>query len=139
MVEPDQFRRNVRSLGVEATDEELDVLFTKFDEDGGGTLGIYELKGTLMTLRNVQREVAEEHASLASKWRAINAAHAEFYKAQLVFEAGEVKEAQREKSLAEEFTIADRAAKKLQQKEHRKEEETAMYEAKNAAAGARQR
>ena len=88
-VNPEQFRRNVRSLGIEATDEELDKLFEELDEDGGGTLGLYELKISLMMLRDAQRDFVDAQVGLAANWRAVRTAQARFQSAQLKFEADE--------------------------------------------------
>jgi len=39
-----QFRRNVKSFGLEATNAEIDGLFAELDGDGGGTLDVGELQ-----------------------------------------------------------------------------------------------
>ena len=46
-----QFRINVRGLGLEASDHEIDGLFRSLDEDGGGTLDMSEIKHALANLQ----------------------------------------------------------------------------------------
>ena len=46
-----EFRTNVRGLGLEASNDELDDLFRSLDEDGGGTLDMPEVKHALSTLQ----------------------------------------------------------------------------------------
>ena len=47
-----EFRKNVRELGLEASNPEIDGLFKSLDEDGGGTLDMPEIKHALQTLHD---------------------------------------------------------------------------------------
>lgn len=51
-----QFRANVRSTGVDDSDEALDELFRSIDLDGGGTLDLHELQKALERLRDASKE-----------------------------------------------------------------------------------
>lgn len=46
-----EFRTNVKSLGLQATNEEIDTLFRSLDEDGGGSLDMNEIKHALTNLQ----------------------------------------------------------------------------------------
>lgn len=95
----DQFRRNMRRLeqtaqdqsqevasprsgdavaqdNLEADDAELESLFQKFDEDGGGTLDLDELKSALNILKGDAREAGNDllvlEAGTQSMWKRVS-------------------------------------------------------------------
>ena len=60
------FSKNVRGLGLNASDEELGELFTKLDDDGGGTLDHSEIKEALRGLTEAAK-VADGKSKKAAK------------------------------------------------------------------------
>uniref|UniRef100_A0A7S2JB14 EF-hand domain-containing protein n=1 Tax=Haptolina brevifila TaxID=156173 RepID=A0A7S2JB14_9EUKA len=56
-----EFRLAVRSsLKVRATDDEINTFFDHFDEDGGGSLTLDELKPALLALQNARKNKSDE-------------------------------------------------------------------------------
>jgi Ca2+-binding EF-hand superfamily protein len=62
-----EFRQNLRGLGLEATDDELNGLFDDCDEDGGGELELGELMGLLKGLQEARANHEEDEKALARK------------------------------------------------------------------------
>eukprot|EP00966_Prymnesium_polylepis_P216345 5008352-Prymnesium_polylepis.1 len=60
------FRTNVRNLGLKAEDDEIDALFARMDDDGGGSLDLVELRTALQKLQDEASVAAEEATKIAT-------------------------------------------------------------------------
>jgi len=83
-VNKEEFRKNIKDLGVEANSYEIDELFTKLNTDGGGDLSLKqveksftmmqkatwaaqkELKESDKTLARMRKEAAKQHSQIAA-------------------------------------------------------------------------
>lgn len=61
LVDPVEFRTNVKGLGLTATNDEIDGLFKSLDKDGGGKLDIDEIKAAL---RKLQEDAVSDQQTL---------------------------------------------------------------------------
>ena len=69
-----QFRRNVRSMNIDADNESIDALFVSVDQDGGGSLDVSEIRQALehwkqATAQADQRSVKLQKIS-SGMWKA---------------------------------------------------------------------
>ena len=55
-IDTEEFKREVKKMGVAATKEEMDALFISLDADGGGTLDLDEVR---KWLRRMETEAEE--------------------------------------------------------------------------------
>lgn len=143
-----QFRKNVRTLGINDEDDALDALFDTMDQDGGGTLDLEELKSALTSLREASvesdREVERLKKRSADQWKAAKIAQLELKKLRKADEVAEAARLEAEAAALEERKAeAEAKAAQLEAKKaaaaKAREEEKAAYDAKiamrRAAAG----
>ena len=111
LIDKDEFRTNVKKLGLVATNLEIDDLFDKLDKDGGGELDSSEIKKAfrhlLDTAKDADKRVKHIEKSLSSDLAATRSAQAAFLEAQRADE-----EAAKERARNEEAMAAERAAAK---------------------------
>ena len=134
-----QFRRNVRSMNIDADNESIDALFVSVDQDGGGSLDVSEIRQALehwkqATAQADQRSVKLQKIS-SGMWKA-----AKVKQMELKQRFSDIEEAERAKveaaaKLEQDKKDAEEAAKKrerarLQAVKERKREEAAEFEAK---------
>lgn len=140
-VDRKQFRKGVRTFGVNDEDQALDALFDSLDDDGGGTLDNEELKAALSVLRDASVESDREVERLKKKsvelWKAAKMSQLELKKQRKADELAAQAEKEQEAKDAEERTAAAEAAQqalmvKKAEEARRKEEESSAYEAKIA-------
>lgn len=132
-VSPEEFCSNVRALGLNAGDEELDGLFKSLDEDGGGTLDAAEIKVALKRLQGAQKDAskaAKQVMKTATEFEKL-ARFAQWELQQLLLAEEKAEAELAEKAAREE---AEREAAFTQQKAARA---AAAAEKKNASARAR--
>lgn len=58
------FRMGVRSLGLAANNAEVDALFNEYDDDGGGSLDIPELRSALKSMKVSASKISSEAAAI---------------------------------------------------------------------------
>ena len=137
-----EFREHVAELGVVGTREEVDALFDTYDDDGGGSLDLEELKPTLnklietakataATIKEVNKSLAAVRKEARTRQKGVVAMH--------VKEAAEAKaKAEAEMRAKVEAEAAAAEAKRMMAEaraaaEARKKAEKEEYEARIAA------
>lgn len=134
-----QFRRNVRTLGLDATDGDIDDLFSSLDSDDGGTLDLEELRLALSQLQEAgvaaEKEMARLTKACGELWRTAKAAQSELKHQRKVDEAADQQmreaaaEEARMRAKAEEETRLKKVEAAAEAKK-RKLEQKAAFEAK---------
>ena len=137
-----QFRKNVRTFGIDCDDDAMDELFDELDENKDGILDTDEVREALTNLREASIESDKEAQRLRKvvdqAWKQAKASQIELRKRKKNEEAEEkLKKEAAEAAAAEaerlrEVAAAAKAAK-AEEKRLRKAEERAEYEA-NARA-----
>ena len=137
-----QFRKNVRTFGIDGDDDAMDELFDELDENKDGILDTDEVREALTNLREASIESDKEAQRLRKvvdqAWKQAKASQIELRKRKKNEEAEEkLKKEAAEAAAAEaerlkEVAAAAKAAK-AEEKRLRKAEERAEYEAKIAA------
>ena len=136
-----QFRKNVRSYGIDDENTALDEVFDSFDADGSGSIDIDELKVALGNLREASADSERELKDLKKRteqlWKVAKAMQLELKKQQRADEVAKkqqaelkVKEEAERAAAAEEAKAAKEAAREA--KRLKEAEEQAAYEAKIA-------
>ena len=134
-----QFRRNVRSMGIEANDETLNGLFDSQDKDGGGTLDLGEIRRALevwkMAMNEADKKAASMKKTIAALWKSAKTAQMDLSKQQADEAAAAKAEAEAAAQRLEEEQLLAREAAKLKQAralaaKKQKELDAAAFEAK---------
>jgi hypothetical protein len=110
-----QFRKNVRSFGIDGDDTAIDELFNSFDKEGRGSLDLDQLRAALTGQRETSIESDKEAARLKKEvdqlWKAAKAGQQERKKRQKAVEAeAKAKKEQAEVEAAEKARAAEEVA-----------------------------
>ena len=130
-VSPAAWKTNVRALGLEAEDNELDELFRTLDEDGDGTLDQQEIKTAMRHLQEQHRDAEAKDRKVAKRLADVSEfARAAQWELKVSMTADEkVKEAEAERLIEEQKLRA-------QAQEEQKAAAAAAVAKKKAAAAA---
>jgi len=122
VVEYEEFRTNIRELGLHATDEEIAKLFGMLDDDGSGALELSEIKPVLRKLHEeVLKATAEESKLERSAQQSMKKSLAS---QQLLLESEK----------AEELAISEKHAARRKEKEEREKDKQKVENQKAEAA-----
>ena len=130
-VSKDEFRVNVSAMGVQSSVAEVDALFDQYDDDGGGSLDLNELKPTLKKLIDAA-QIRKAQVDEAVKAQVVVRKAA--FKAQR--ELAEARAAEARAAKAAEEAAAKAAEEARLAEEERKRQEAEARAAKAAAKAA---